>query len=175
MKKFRKNYGIAKPKKMNGFTLVETVIYLALFGIMFTGAVTVAYSTAELGKRNQAVAMVQQEGDFLVAKINWVLSGAQSVMSPAAGPGEVLTVSKYDGSTVTVGISEGDMFIQESGEPVVLNSANTKVVSLTFQRFRESGGGINPERVEAAFTLSSLTENGAAVTQDFSTAVYLRK
>jgi len=84
----------------------------------------------------------------------------------------VLVVTKHDGSTITIGISEGNMFIQEAGERVVLNNANTTVEGLTFQRRRESGCGINPERVDAEFGLSTHSENGVAIAQDFFTVVY---
>ena len=53
-----------------GFTLIEVLVYLALFGLIMSGAVVSAYQMFEASGRNQTRAMIQEEGDFIVAKID---------------------------------------------------------------------------------------------------------
>jgi prepilin-type N-terminal cleavage/methylation domain-containing protein len=65
--------------KNNGFTLIETMIYIALFGLIMSGAVVTAYQLLEGGRRNQAAISIQEEGTFLTRKINWALVGASEV------------------------------------------------------------------------------------------------
>jgi len=56
-------------KEQNGFTLVEIMIYLALFGLLFSGLFCTAMIIAQNVGRNDARIMLAQEGAFLLAKI----------------------------------------------------------------------------------------------------------
>ena len=56
-------------KNQLGFTLIEVLIYLALFGLVFSGLFVSAFAVIENIGRNDAQIMVQEEGDFLLAKI----------------------------------------------------------------------------------------------------------
>lgn len=171
-----------------GFTLIETMIYLALFSILFGGALAAAYTIAEGTGKDQTKNMVQQEGDFLVAKINWVLmSGTQSISSPAITPpatsaqSTILTVDKYDGSSVTIYPSGAEceqtscnMLLQDTST-YPLNNSSVSVKGLIFTHTSASSDGINPESVQVNFTLDAKTQDGKDFSQDFSTIVYLRK
>jgi Type II secretory pathway, pseudopilin PulG len=56
-------------KKQNGFALVEIMIYLALFGLLFSGLFCAAVIIAQNIGRNDGQIMLAQEGAFLLAKI----------------------------------------------------------------------------------------------------------
>src|SRR3989344_9023228 len=102
-----------------GFTLIETLVYLGLFSILIGGALVAAFGIFESNGRNQTKAMVQEEGQFLAAKIDWVLSGVRSVDAPpASSPGSLLSVTKYGGGTVEVSLAGTDMRIQRNAGPV---------------------------------------------------------
>lgn len=172
-----------KPYPLNpksGFTLIEVVVYLALFAIMFGGAVAVAYNVIESSGRNQTKAIVQEEGDFLVAKINWALSGVSptGIISPSTTtPSSTLQVTKYDGTSVVISLNGSNMQIQAPTTPYILNTSSyqLKVTNLVFTHTAGSGDGVNPEKADAKFTLTSLTPNGAQISEDFATTAYLRK
>jgi Tfp pilus assembly protein PilW len=59
-----------------GMTLIETTIYLALFSLFMTGAVIVSWQIIETIEHNKNEIMIQEEGTFLVHKIQWALTGA---------------------------------------------------------------------------------------------------
>jgi prepilin-type N-terminal cleavage/methylation domain-containing protein len=171
-------------KDNKGFTLIEVIVYLALFAILFGGAIAAAYNVIESSGRNQAKANLQEEGEFLLAKINWVLSGVQSISIPAVGnASSQLSVSKVigldNGQPIIVYLSlrpDGtNMVIDKGSGPVVLNNSNTYVSQLVFTHASVSGQGINPESVAVRFVLSTKTPNGMDMSQEFSTSVYLRK
>lgn len=61
-----------------GFTVIEVAIYLALLGLLFTGAIVGAYSVMETANKNQTQSMLQKEGNFLSAKINNVIANSQN-------------------------------------------------------------------------------------------------
>ena len=167
-----------------GFTMIELLVYLGLFGLLFGGAVAAAYNVVETTGRNQTKVMVQEEGNFLLAKLSWVLSGAQSISSPAAGascaaPGCALSVAKWDtsiGNPLVIDLAAPDMTLSKGGNPAqTLNNSNVGVSNLTFTHNNGSGDGITPESLQYSFTVSTKTPTGLAYSQNFSGTVYLRK
>src|SRR4051812_3687096 len=109
---------------MRGFTLIETLVYLALFTLIIGGFGSASYMLFETNDRNQTKAMLQEEKDFLIGKIEWELSGAKTVTAPASGiPGPRLMFFKSDGSFVVITSSSTDLTMDDA----VLNNANTAV------------------------------------------------
>ncbi len=167
-----------------GFTLIEAVVYLALFGILMGGGIVAAYNTIEGLSRGQSHAMLEEEGVFIMGKINWALAGAQSVSLPASGTfGSQLSVNKIvrvdAGGTavvtpVSIGLAGGNVYIDEGSGQQILNNADVKVARISFMHVVASGNGIDPERIEASTTLTTLTSTGQMVTEDFSTIDYIR-
>ena len=165
-------------KSAKGFTLLEMIIYIGLFGILMGGAFISAYSVMEGNGRTQNKSIMQQEGDFLVAKINWAMSSAQYVNAPAVGAaGSTFSVTRWDtssGNPIVISITGTDMTLSRSGGPAqILNTDDVQVSNLTFTH--EYLGGSNPESVKASFTLSSKTPNGMPISGEFSTTNYVRK
>ena len=174
--------------KNRGFTLIETVIYLALFGMLMGGAVVAAFNLFESAERQITRAALQNEGSFLMGKIQWAVSGAQAVNLPAGGTsGSQLSVNKVTGldvdglpiiTAVTIHLpsAPGDVFIQNGAiGPLKLNGQDIQVSSLTFLHTIASGNGVDPESVQANATLTARTPNGMLLSQDFSTTVYVRR
>ncbi len=169
-------------KNKKGFTLIETLVYTALFAILLGGAVVVAYTIFESAGRSQGREILQQEGDFLIGKIEWALSGVDYINQPPdENPLNTLQVTKYGGSSITINTSPDcsgntvteDIFLQKGTSCLQLNNSNVEISNLIF--VRNPGEGLNPESVSASFTLTARTENGMLINQDFSTTKYLRK
>jgi prepilin-type N-terminal cleavage/methylation domain-containing protein len=167
-------------KNKCGFTLVEVLVYLGLFAILMTGMLATAFSMLEASDRDQTRVLMQGEGDFIVAKINWALTGIKDINSPfPGGSGSILSVNKWIGSgvatTVDFRIPPGteDMAITFGGnDPVVLNNSNIQIENLLFTH---DYSGSNQEDVSAGFTIKARTFNGMFVSQDFYTIKYMRK
>ena len=172
-----------KYKDQGGLTLIETVVYIALFSIIIGGAVVAAYQIFESSGRDRTRVMIQEEGDFLVAKINWALSGVQSITGPANPPlggacthSDALTVTKWSASVGTIVIkvvSNAMVLSRGGGTENPLNNSNTEVSGLQFTHCYT--GGINPESMSVSFTLSARTPSGTTISQNFFTTAYVRK
>jgi prepilin-type N-terminal cleavage/methylation domain-containing protein len=170
---------------MKGFTLIETIIYLALFSILMGGAIVSAFNIFESAGRQQTHTMLQEEGDFIIAKINWAVAGASSVNQPGSY-GSLLSVNKVIGlsssgqpivSAVTISLptAPGSITIQDGAVgPYALTNSNVSVTRLSFLHALASGNGVDPESVAASTTLTARAPNGAIISEDFSTIVYLR-
>jgi prepilin-type N-terminal cleavage/methylation domain-containing protein len=173
-------------KNSKGFTLIEVVIYLALYAIIMTGALVSMYSIFGSSARNQVKAIVQEEGTFLIGKIDWALSGVHTINEPVVPPsptsGNTLSVTKWDtsfGNPIVITVINGNMTMSRGANPTaILNNSNVLVACPPvgcFTHATSSGDGINPEKAGAIFTLHATTSEGLPFSQSFSTVKYLRK
>jgi prepilin-type N-terminal cleavage/methylation domain-containing protein len=166
-----------------GFTLIETLVYLALFALLMSSALTALYTILESNNRNLTKAMVEQEGGFLVGKIDWALTGVRHILIPAGGSsGNTLSVTKWDGSygnPIVIKVESGTMTIQRgTNPPQVLHNENVEVSCPPmgcFTHVNPSGSGINPESATTTFTVKVRTPEGYVFFRDFNTVKYLRK
>ena len=163
---------IKKYKK--GFTLIEALIYLALFGILMGGAIVAAYNIYESGSRISARIIVLEEGNFLLAKINWALSGISAVNFPLVGStGSKLLVTTVDSAIGSISIESGgtDIVMTQGGVTQTLNNTNVTVDNLLFD-YKQNG---NVEWITSSFTLNTRTADGKPLSQNFKGTKYLRK
>jgi type II secretory pathway pseudopilin PulG len=163
-----------------GFTLIEALIYLGLFSILMGGATVAAYNLFDTSVKIGTRTMLQEESDFMMAKIDWVLSGAKAVTAPSPGlTGSSLIVAKWDtslGDPMTVAKNGGNLTIAFGTNPaVILNNSNTLVSSVTFNHIQGTGDGTVPEAIETVLTISANTPTGALVTRTATSTVFLRR
>ena len=147
-----------------GFTLIETVIYIALFTILMGGALITSYNLIEGSESAQVKATIQEEGNFVLRKLNWALSGLSSVNTPTFGYSENLGVTKIGPVQIDVRLEAGNIEIREGSGPYVpITTANVEVSTLQFHFLP---GGAGPDGIEASTTISGVT---------FYTKKYLRQ
>jgi hypothetical protein len=154
-----------------GFTLIETLIYLLLFAILMGGIAAVAYLVLESAGRGQSKVVMQEEGDFLLGKINWGLTGA----SNATVTPTTLTLSKFGFSNQLIFAASGTKLTLKQGAGLAtnLNSDAVNLSGIVFTDIPALNG--RPEGVSASATLTTLTPNGVTISQNFQTTKYLRK
>lgn len=153
---------------MKGFTLIETLVYLALFALIVGGVVASAYALFETSGYNQTASMVLEEQGFVLARFARVVEAAQSIDSPAAGAsGPAMTVTTYDGTMVTMAGSGGTLaFAGQS-----LSNTNVLVSDVIFTHTSALGA----ESVTFSFTMSAQTPEGRSVRRGASLTEYLHK
>jgi len=142
--------------KNRGFTLVEMVLYVGLFGILMSGMVLAAYQLLQSGDRNQIAVSIQEEGTFLTRKINWALSNADNASVDSTNalvihrPDLISVNQEYivisgDDNTGAMSLARG------SGEAARLNSEAMPVKALSFTVDPAEGG--RPAAVSTAFQI----------------------
>ena len=148
---------------MKGFTLLEVIIYLALFAMLMAGALTASFDLVESGGRDATNAQLAEEGNFVLAKVRWVLDGS-TVTAPTVGSiGSILSVQKvegYDGAG-------NPMVVPITLDPATLESGRISISSVTFYHAESTGTGINPESVGVRFALSARSSTGVVISQTF--------
>jgi Tfp pilus assembly protein PilE len=80
---------------MKGFTLVETIVYIALLGLIMTGALLTSYELILSSQKSSGKTTMQEEGTFVMRKLEWALAD-MSVAPTVGGSGcdQTLSVSK---------------------------------------------------------------------------------
>ena len=162
---------------MRGFTLIETVIYIALYALIIGGIVVSVYALIESSGQNKTKAMVHEEGLFILSKIENSLTNADSVASADPSTISIIDSSLPASSNPTIfSVSSGAMSVARGNNPKeILNNSNTKVANPSFAYTKESGDGTLLESVRIEFTLETLTAHGKAYSENFATTIYLRK
>jgi hypothetical protein len=129
---------------MKGFTLIETLIYISLFGLLLGGAVVSTYQMLDGGERMRQSVAVQQEGDFLLRKLNWEVGQADSARIENGAlilqPG-----------TIVFSELDGRMAVSRGGEDALPVTAAALVLAGT--HFEVTSPGSVPARVSAAFDI----------------------
>lgn len=159
----------------NGFTLIETIIYITLFtlliGTVFITAYEIVASSASMSARTGA----QNEGNFVIRKINWALTGVENIHSPFWNTTNNLKVTKYDGTKIHICLDKAKVKIHRgtfgncnSADYIELTTDNISVSDLGFEFI--STNGSSPYGIKATVTISENNKNFP-----FSITKYLRK
>ncbi len=162
-----------------GFTLIEVVIYLGLFTFLIASSIVATYSLMSSGARNKTTAMMLEEGNFILSKLDYALNNAENTEVTLGGTN--LKLTNADASIINFKVdpvSQNISIKRNSGTEQDLNNSNIQVscpASICFIRTLASGDGIKPEKIEVNFTLNSLTSEGKLVTHNFSTVKFIRK
>jgi prepilin-type N-terminal cleavage/methylation domain-containing protein len=140
-----------------GFTLLETLIYIALFSILMSGAMVASYNLLEGGGRNEKAIGIQEEGTFINRKINWALTGASVVT--ASPDGTTLTMTRpdlgaqsplvitADGSTVSIARGGGVSTPLNAERFPIANPTSGKIFVI------QPGAGGKPPSITISFTI----------------------
>jgi len=168
---------ILNSSKNQGLTLIEMIIYIGLYSILISGVLVSVYAIKESGNRNQSKAFVIEEGVFILSKISWALSGATHVSVPNS---QKLIISKnnlpQNENPLAFAILNDQITLSRGNKtPQTLHDTNLRVLNFIFTQTKNSGDGINLEKITVSFTLSTLTKDGHPYSQNFSTSKYLRK
>jgi len=156
-----------------GSTLIETVIYFALLAVIMGAVSVAAFSIVEAGGRNQTHIYLQEEGEFLLAKLDWALSGASnmSVISTSS-----LEIVKYNfpSNPLRFEVIGGVMRLQAgTAGQQLLHSDRVSVTGMVFEHIPATDG--KPEGVQVSFELNSFTPQGKRVQENFEMTKYVRR
>ncbi len=132
---------------------METMIYIALFGLLMTGAVVGTYNLVEGSNHNVAAAGIQEEGIFLNRKINWALTGASDATVSASG--DTVTITRTDLGAQSPLVISGNGTIMTIargvGVPIQLNSDRYPVSNVKFSYTASANG--RPPSVSVNFLI----------------------
>lgn len=126
-------------KHHNGFTLIETIIYIALFTLVIGGAIISSFQIFDGQARIQDITRTESEIDFMRRKISWILNGASNP--------DIFVSTSYDALTVFKGTDQYELTTDADGSLTLsLNTAspmkitNSNVFEISNLIFTETTG-----------------------------------
>jgi prepilin-type N-terminal cleavage/methylation domain-containing protein len=157
--------------KNKGLTLIEVIIYIALFGILMTGVLTTAWQLLDGSSKLNTKTTIQNEGSFVLRKLDWALTGLDVTKTLPNGTGtcsQTLTVHKTDsvfeptGIIIQLNSVTNALEIKEgSASAKPITTTNVTVSCFKFRTLSGTLGGIS----------ATTTINGV----DFAITKYIRK
>jgi Tfp pilus assembly protein PilE len=145
-----------------GLTLIETIIYVALLGILMSGAFLTSFNLLQSGQTVNGKGAVQEEANFVERKLAWALadmsalptvSGSdcvQAISITKTGYGKNPVEFRRNPTTATIDIREGG-----TGAYTAITTSNVAPSCLTFQLNPAECGSIHG--VTASFSLNNIT------------------
>ena len=153
-------------KYQRGITLIETLVYIALFVFLIGSGVISAFYIIDSSERNKSDLSVTTEAQFLLRKIDWALTGVTSITSPSSGNSDgTLSVNKAGVGDIVINLDSGRVELSRGGNPAEsLTAERVLIENLSFNHVPEQG--TKPAAVEVSYTA-----NGKA----FEMIKYFRK
>jgi type II secretory pathway pseudopilin PulG len=116
-----------------GFTLMEMIIYVALFALLLGGVLPTAYQLLRGSENDVRAAAEQEEAAFIDRKLSWAISESYEVTAPAP---DTLTVVRIDdaGNPLSFTVSGTAMTIAHGDEAAVpLNAGEFAITDAVFE------------------------------------------
>ncbi|MEK7642423.1 MAG: prepilin-type N-terminal cleavage/methylation domain-containing protein [Patescibacteria group bacterium] len=143
-----------KSKNNTGFTLIEVIIYIALFTVLMGSAFVTAYQLLQGSDVLNQKTINQEEVNFVLHKINRALNSIATINNPASGYSNSLTITKYDGTVVDIKLNANKIELRDgiSGAYLPITTDNVKVTTLQFQYLPPVG--TSPAGITASTTIN---------------------
>jgi prepilin-type N-terminal cleavage/methylation domain-containing protein len=157
---------------MRGFTLLESLIYIALLGVIMSGAFAGIELITESTGRSQAQALLEIEGNFLMKKIAYAIQHSQKILVPeqVASSNQLSLVTDL-GAADTLYLQNSALIYDEHADPLPLSNNEVMLTQLLFRRTVSMPG--DPESIQTTFRISTKSSNGQVFYEDFSSTSYL--
>ncbi len=164
-------------QKTKGFTLIETVIYIALFTIIMSLILTAFFQIFGSYNQNKGRIEIEGEANFIMQKIIWAMSGAQTINSPALNAtSSTLSINKfnYASNPIVFSLSSSTAMLSRGGSMALPISNNiVKISKLEFEHLPAQGDV--PEGVKITLSVSATTSMVLMGSTTLKNIIYLRK
>jgi type II secretory pathway component PulJ len=148
-----------------GFTLIETIIYIALFGILMVGVIAAVNPIFVGVERMSQKVMIENEVTLVSRTITSLIPQASSVASPSADTTSdslSLTTWNTGGPTIsyTFGVKDGAVVsnVSVNGTPTgstTMTASRVHFDSMSVKRVASAGG--TPAYLELSYVVSGTT------------------
>lgn len=159
--------------KVAGFTLVELLIYMGILSVILIVLTDILVAAFGVQASSQSTSQVAQDGRYIYSRLIYDINQASDVSTPSAlgNTTNTLTLNK-DGTTYTYALSGANLVVTDNSGTYQLNSVDTSLSSLQFQRIGNPGG---KHTFRISFTVNGIINlNGRFDSKAFLTTAGLR-
>jgi type II secretory pathway pseudopilin PulG len=154
-------------KKLRGLTIIELIVSMGILTVLISILMAMLSSIIGAQLDAKATSSVDQDGRYILARLAYDMQSAASIASPSAGlTGGTLKI-KINSIDYTYNLdSNSNLQVTNNNGTDVLNSSDTSVSSLTFQRI---GAGGNNDTIKMSFTVTGKTRKTTGVQYETKT------
>ena len=146
------------PKNLNqkGTSLIEVILYIALFSIIIIVIVDLLITSGSLKTESESQSGIQTDAALITSRLNYEIRNADTITIPTAIGQTTANLSLTTSSEIHTFSLSGNNLIYQKTVGLVTTSANlntnlTNVSSLSFQALGSVGGKIS---IKINFTLT---------------------
>lgn len=165
-----------KIKSQKGASIVELLLYMSILAVLLTILTSVFVSALDVQSESQATSSVEQDGNYILARLNYDIHRAQSINIPEAlGEQSGNFQIVVDGENYAYGMDgNNNLILTNNSGAGNLNNYNTSISDFSIQRLGNTGGTEDTLRI--SFTLTSRNKRISGFeTKNFQTNISLRK
>lgn len=170
--------------KPDGFTLIETLIYITIIGMVVVSFVIFSISISNSKNKTYVTQEVQANARLALNLISQQIRGATGInigsSSFEVDPG-ILSLSLADGAKdpTIIELDQDDgrlQIIQGLSDPIMLTSKQTKITNLVFTNLTPAGSNRENIRIEMTIEYDNSTSDlNFTYSQSWRTAVSVRQ
>lgn len=148
----------------SGFTFIELLLYVALFGTMLSALVPFTWAGIQTGVKSMVQQEVNQNTRYISERIGYEIRNASGITSVSTNSATLSTFIPATNPTV-ITFSGGNLTITQGASPAAqLNSNNTTLSNFSFTNF--SSGDSKTKHIQYKFTVSANFNSSAQTYQD---------
>ena len=143
-----------------GFTLIETLLYAVLVGIIVSGLISFSLVMISIKVKSEIIAEINTNINNLVDIISREIKTAQEIITP--GPGQSsdsLVLIAPVNNTKTITVADGLVTITDAAETLYLSSNEIAISGLNFVNL----GSLDQDSIRVVFT----AQNQPAGSQEY--------
>jgi len=167
--------GMTRGRK-NGFSTIEFLLYMGIFSILIVVLMQVFFTILDSQLSSESFSAVDQNGRYLLSKLQYDISQASSITTPASDGAQSSSLQITVNGLVYIYslTSGGDLQLVNNGVTDVLTGYDASMSALTFKRV---GLGTGNDTVQINFTLASRTvqHSQKAEIKSYQTTIGLRE
>lgn len=160
-------------KKQKGFSLIEMVVYLAIFSLLITVVLEMFLSILNVQQESEATSSVEQDGRFILLRLMYDINKAEIISIPATLGEETNSLQiNIEGIGNIYSLDDNNLILTNNQGTDQLNSFNTQISVLTFKRLGNISGK-NSVRINLTIK-SKIGKNVTLEEKSWQTTVGLR-
>lgn len=136
--------------------MIETLIYASLISVIIGFSLAVTYQIIDSSEKLNKKILIEEEANFLLRKIEWALTGLETINSPLSGAtSSILSVNKinFSSNPLVFDLNLNNLRMKRGlAAPVILNNENLVVSNLIFEHLAMDGN--KPAGVKTNFKIN---------------------
>ena len=164
-------------QEKKGFTLIETLIYIGIIGIIVTALTSFTISIGNSRNKTYVVQEVHANARFALNLIGGKIREADIITSPASGNSTGTIVLKMQGANpdITFNVNDGILqMIEGADSPISMTAGRVNIDSITFTNLGRVG---ERENIHIKMTISYRNNESTIFnySNTYQTSISIRK